>query len=174
MLPHRVFITAGMISAFLLFSQIPPKGTVLGATTLPFPITPTSTHTVIPSPTKSPTPTYTPTPSNTPIFTPTPIPTATAMPTSAYEEHFDKYSVQYGVDKNIMKKIAYCESGMGPGAQNGPYGGMYQFTEDTWRHTRSAMGADTNPALRFGVSESIETAAFKISLEGTTAWKGCL
>ena len=74
----------------------------------------------------------------------------------------------------MLKKIAYCESGMGSGAQNGPYGGMFQYSEETWNSIRNLMGQDTNPALRFGVKESIETAAFHISRAGTKAWRGCL
>lgn len=51
---------------------------------------------------------------------------------------------------------------------------MFQFSEETWKGTRAAMGADQNPDLRFGAKESIETAAFKISRNGSGAWSGCL
>lgn len=137
---------------------------------------PTPTPTITPSPTVTPSPTHTPTPTNTPTPTATPTPTSTPtpMPSTQYEDYFNQYSVQYDVDKDILKKIAYCESGMGTGAANGEYGGMFQFSIDTWKDTRNAMGADPNPDLRFGAKESIETAAFKIANNGSGAWKGCL
>lgn len=72
-----------------------------------------------------------------------------------------------------MKKIAYCESGGHPGASNGPYGGMFQYTVQTWEATRRLMGADTNPDLRYGAQEAIETTAFKLSRGGDAAWEHC-
>lgn len=142
-------------------------------------ITPTPTKYIKPSttPTATPTPlpTATPEPTETPAPTasPTPSPTPTAMPATAFEGYFDQYSQQYGVSKDLLKKIAFCESGVGPGAKNGDYGGMYQFTAETWTATRAQMGADTNPDLRFGAKEAIETAAFKISRGGVDAWANC-
>ncbi len=103
-----------------------------------------------------------------------PTHTPTPMPPSDFENYFDQYSNQYGVDKELLKKIAYCESGGNPGAHSGPYGGMFQFSESTWIATRSDMGADTNVNLRFGAKESIETAAFKISKGGEKAWLNCI
>lgn len=117
-----------------------------------------SIHGVVIIPSHKPTPTHTPTP----------------IPISEFENYFDEFSNQYGVDKELLKKIAYCESGGHPGANSGPYGGMYQFSESTWITTRSNMGADTNPDLRFGAKESIETAAFKISRGGEKAWLNCI
>lgn len=168
LLSKAVFILAGIGTAFIFFQHTAPKREVLGVSIA----TPTNT----PTPTATPTltPTQAPTNTPTPTATPTPTNTPTPMPRSQYEDYFDQYSEQYGVDKNMLKKIAYCESGMGTGAQNGPYGGMYQFTVETWQATRTAMGADINPDLRFGARESIETAAFKISRNGTAAWRGCL
>jgi len=95
------------------------------------------------------------------------------MPTSAFESYFDEYSKQYGVDKEVMKKIAYCESGGHPGAANGEYGGMFQYSVSTWEATRRQMGADPNPDLRFGAKEAIETTAFKLSRGGERAWINC-
>jgi hypothetical protein len=77
------------------------------------------------------------------------------------------------VSKDLLKKIAYCESGGHPGAQNGKYGGMFQYSVETWLSTRTQMGQDTNPDLRFGAKESIETSAFKIANGGISAWKNC-
>ena len=78
------------------------------------------------------------------------------------------------MSKDLLKKIAFCESGMNPNSTNGPYGGMYQFTVETWQATRGLMGVDTNPDLRFNAEEAIETAAFKIANKGEQAWKNCL
>lgn len=86
---------------------------------------------------------------------------------------FDKYCGEYGLDKAIMKKIADCESHFNPQAVNGPYGGMYQFLASTWVANRQAMGLDPNPDLRFDAEESIKTAAYKISRDGTGAWPVC-
>lgn len=89
------------------------------------------------------------------------------------EPLFDKYCGEYGLNKEMMKKIANCESHFNSQAVNGPYGGMYQFSVSTWRSNRQAMGLDSNPDLRFNAEESIKTAAFKISRDGTGAWPVC-
>jgi soluble lytic murein transglycosylase-like protein len=129
------------------------------------------------APTLTPTPTATPTPTNTP--TPKPRPTAkpvVALPPSEYEAYFDQYSAQYGVSKDLLKHIAKCESGINPGSRsaNGLYGGMFQFLASTWSSTRTEMGLDPNPELRFNAEEAIRTAAYKISKNGAGAWAGCL
>ncbi len=158
---YFLIISAVVVTSFVLTK----KGSVMGVSTMvPFFPTPTPTPTSTPSPTLTLTPTLTPTPTNTP----------TPLPPSSYDEYFDQYSSQYNVDKNQLKKIAICESGMNPGSTNGDYGGMYQFTSETWINTRAQMGIDTNPSLRFAARESIETAAFKISRNGTNAWANCL
>ena len=157
-------IISAVVATSIVLTQ---KGSVLGVSDMvPF----------FPTPTPTVTPTLTPTPSATPALTltPTPISTPTPLPSSSYDEYFDEYSGHYGVDKNQLKKIAICESGINPGAANGDYGGMYQFTTETWVNARTQMGADTNPNLRFGPKESIETAAFKISQNGVNAWVNCL
>jgi hypothetical protein len=136
----------------------------------PFPMTPFY----------SPTPTYTPTPTltSTPIPTPTvtPTPTLTPLPivsTSQLDVWFTLYSNQYSVDKSLLTRIAVCESGLRPEATNGIYGGLFQFSETSWRHTRQTMNVDPNPALRFLPEEAIKTAAFKIAVNGATAWPNC-
>jgi hypothetical protein len=136
--------------------------------------------TLSPSPIATPQPTLLPSPLPTtspipqPTSPPTPHPTAPPMPASSHEELFNLYSSQYKVDKDLMKRIAQCESGQRPEAVNGPYGGMYQFHASTWVSTRTAMGADTNPDLRFDARAAIETAAFKIANGGQMAWANCL
>src|SRR3989338_3418542 len=160
-LKYFLIISAVVVTSFVLTQ----KGSVLGVSDMiPFFPTPSPTVTPTPSPTQTLTPTLTPTPTSTP----------TPLPPSSYDTDFDQYSSQYGVDKNQLKKIALCESGMNPSSANGDYGGMYQFATKTWINTRSQMGLDTNPSLRFGAKESIETAAFKISRNGAKAWVNCL
>lgn len=138
-----------------------------------------------PLPTFTPTPTNTPTPTPTPTNTPTPTPTFTPTPTinkppppapAEIDGYFKKYASEFSVDEGKMRKIAACESGYNSTSHNTTYdyGGMYQFSRDTWVNTRAHMGADTNPDLRFNAEEAIRTAAFKISRGGENAWKNCL
>ena len=138
--------------------------------------TPTPTLTLTPTPTRTPTPTPTPTNTPTPTITPTPTvtPTPTLLPPSPFEEDFDRASAEFNVSKEQLKKIAKCESGYRTGAANGEYGGMYQFLTSTWVSTRREMGQDENPDLRFSATESIRTAAYKISKGGANAWRNCL
>lgn len=86
---------------------------------------------------------------------------------------FNKYSSEYGVDKNLLTKIADCESHFHTNSVNGDYAGMFQFSTGTWKGTRAQMGLDQNPDLRFSAEESIKTAAFKISRGGSSAWPAC-
>lgn len=101
--------------------------------------------------------------------TPAPIPT----PTEDINSLIQKYADQYGVDANIMKIIANCESGFRQEAVNGNFGGMYQFLASTWSSNRKAMGLDPNPNLRFNGEEAIKTAAFKMGRDGYGAWPSC-
>ncbi len=118
-------------------------------------------------------PTPKPTEKPTPIPTPQSLP-ATKVPTSDYEPLFEQWSTHFGVDINLLKHIARCESRFNPAAVGGIYGGMYQFSASTWKSTRSSMDHDTDPNLRFDANEAIKTAAFKIASGGKQAWKNCL
>jgi len=89
------------------------------------------------------------------------------------ESLFDKYCGEYGLNKEMMKKIANCESHFNSQAVNGPYMGMYQFLASTWQSNRRAMGLDPDPNLRFNAEESIKTTAYKISRDGAGAWPVC-
>jgi hypothetical protein len=132
-------------------------------------------------PTSSPTPTITPTPTLTPtptvsVPTSTPVPTPTPMPlTSAQlEDFFTKYANLYSVDKELLKKIAYCESKYNTNAKFNDYLGLFQFSTNTWVNNRNLMGQDNNPDLRTKPDESIKTAAFVISRNGQNAWPSCI
>lgn len=137
--------------------------------------TPTAFLTTTPVPTATPTIIPSPTPTETPIPSPTSTPTATPTPSAPVdiEALFTDHANHYSIDKDLLKRIAQCESGMNSSAQNGPYGGMYQFSESSWASTRNAMGMDPNPLLRFDPGESIRTAAFKLSTGGRSAWPNC-
>lgn len=136
------------------------------------------TPTIFTLPTSTPTPTLTPTviptetPTPLPTSTPTPIPTIAVI--TDLETLFQKYSDEYHVDKELLKRIARCESGFNSQADTGLYAGMFQFAAQTWIATRAEMGFDTNPDLRKNAEESIRTAAFKISRGGQNAWRNCL
>jgi hypothetical protein len=144
------------------------------------PASPSSVLLTIPTdrPTHSPRPQPTGTPASEPTRHPTRLPTPAPTPAPVadpgqMDRWFDQYSGQYAVDRELLKRIAVCESRLNQGAVNGPYGGLYQFTESSWRSTRNAMSADTSPDLRFHAEEAIRTAAFKISVSGTGAWPSC-
>ncbi len=134
----------------------------------------------LPSVTPSPTPIPTATPTPLPTATPTPIPTATPTPTptpiitsSDLEQLFQKYSDSYHVDRELLKRIAACESGFNSNASFLDYTGMFQFSTESWTLTRQSMNEDSNPDLRRNAEEAIKTAAFKIANGGQNAWPNC-
>jgi hypothetical protein len=69
--------------------------------------------------------------------------------------------------------VAVCESKLRPSAKNGDYLGLYQYSTNTWRKTRTRMNEDPDPTLRLNPEESIKTAAFTISTVGLAAWPEC-
>ncbi|MBI3380065.1 transglycosylase family protein [Candidatus Gottesmanbacteria bacterium] len=117
------------------------------------------TETPIPTPTKRPSP--------TPTITPTPI------PVGAMEDWFNKYASKESIDREKLKRIAVCESGLNPNARFLDYGGLFQFSTSSWISTRTNMNLPTDPALRFNPEEAIKTAAFKVATEGIHAWPNC-
>ena len=128
---------------------------------------PTNTPTFTPSPTLTPTPT---------IISPTPTNTQTPIPVIApsdLEEIFAKFSNEYNIDKELLKRIAKCESGLNANASNLGYAGLYQFSERLWDSTRSLMGLSTEPNLRYNAEEAIKTAAFMISQGHLGIWPNC-
>jgi len=117
--------------------------------------------------------TETPVPSATPRPTVTVIPTPNKISAGDLEAFFSKYAEKESVDRDLLKKIAVCESGFNPAARNGIYGGLFQFSENSWQSLRRIMNLDTNPALRFNAEEAIKTAAYKLALNGRAAWPNC-
>ncbi len=139
------------------------------------------------TPTVTPTPTSTPTPTPEPTATPTPEPTATAAPTvtatptpaptassGEINGFIDRFSAQYGVDPNVLRHTAVCESGFNPGAVNGSYAGLFQFDARTWQTYRNRMGKDANVALRVNAEEAVQTAAYVYSINATGIWPHCV
>lgn len=117
------------------------------------------------------------TPIPTPTSTPTPLPTSTPTPlpftSTDYENWFTIYSNNQSINRELLKRIAFCESRLNPRAINGVYGGLYQFSTSSWISTRKSMNQDINPNLRFNPEEAIKTAAFKIATQGIRAWPNC-
>lgn len=117
------------------------------------------------------------------IPSPTGVEVAVAAPTYApqiavssgvpFDEHFTKYAAAFNVSRDLLVRIARCESGFREGAVNGPYLGMFQYLESTWQSTRNAMGENPDPALRANAEEAIKTSAWKIAHGGIGAWPVC-
>ena len=93
--------------------------------------------------------------------------------TTTINNLIDKYASEYKTDQGLMKKIIACESSFDPKAKSRKSSatGLAQFILPTWKETRVEMNLDTNPELRTNAEESIKTMAFKLSTDGTTAWK---
>ena len=143
-------------------------------------ISPISSVTPSPSPIPTATPTPLPTATPTPIPTAPPSPTPTATPTPTpiitpldLEQLFQKYSDTFHVDRDLLKRIAACESGFNSNASFLDYAGMFQFSTESWKLTRQSMNEDSNPDLRKNAEEAIKTAAFKIANGGQGAWPNC-
>jgi len=154
------------------------KERVLGFVFKPTP-TPTPTLTPTPTPTSTPTPTPSPTPSPRPTPTPTITPTPTPFPQPTYNSEqinafIERFGSQYGVDPNVLRYVAVCESNFNPAAINGPYAGLYQFSSITWKNNRQLMSEETNTDLRFNAEEAVQTAAFIISIGRGSIWPNCL
>lgn len=127
---------------------------------------PTAEPTILPSPTVTPSP--------KPTVKPDPTSTPDVWSPAVYEPFFTQYANTYGVDKNVLERLANCESHYNPSAISGVYVGMFQFGPVTWQKYRGMMGLSANLELRLSVEESIRTAAYAISVSGTGMWPRCL
>jgi hypothetical protein len=169
--PASAFVIDETTPEMRLFTMVKPPPNVLK------PI-PSGHPTPLPTFTPTPTPTNTPTPTPTPTNTPTPTPSPTRVPPPAPQEldnYFKRYASEFSADEGLLRKIAVCESGYNTNSHNTQYdyAGMYQFSKETWMNTRSQMGQDNNPDLRFNAEEAIKTAAYKIAHGGVGAWAIC-
>ena len=129
------------------------------------------------------TPSPTPRPTNTPIPIPTSIPTPSPSPTPIPQPLFtqeqihsfmERFAGQYGVDVNVLRHIAVCESGFNQYAINGPYAGLFQFGKSAWTNNRTIMGEDNNPDLRLNAEEATQTTAYLISIGKGHLWPNCI
>ena len=84
-----------------------------------------------------------------------------------------RFALQYGVDVNVLRHVAVCESGFNTNASNGPYAGLYQFSRIAWKSNRALMGEEVDFNLRFDAEEATQTAAFIISTGKTYLWPNC-
>lgn len=131
------------------------------------------------SPTPTPLASPTPTPTMKPTLKPTPKPSPSPKPSPMIvlppdlEELFAKYSGAYSIDKELLKRIAQCESGLNPQAQTQDYSGLFQFSEVLWRQTRTLMAENTDLNLRLNPEEAIKTAAFMVSQNHLGIWPNC-
>lgn len=134
---------------------------------------------LIPSPSPSPSPP--PSPSSSPSPKPTPIPSPSPIPsppppvsTEQINDFIEQFAGQHGVDPNVLRHIAVCESGFNPLAENLAYAGLYQFTPSAWKKYRGLLGEDTDPDLRFNAEEAIQTAAYVLSINQAYIWPNCV
>ncbi|MGA3292091.1 MAG: transglycosylase SLT domain-containing protein [Candidatus Microgenomates bacterium] len=161
-----LLVVAGEIITLSFMNRKKPEEKVLSEATAI--VTPSPT----PSPSPSPTPTLVPTlkPTNKPTPTPIPQPTFNSQQINGF---IDEYSGQYGVDPNVIRHIALCESSFNPFAKDGTYWGLFQFGPITWKDLRAKMGKDTNINLRYNAEEAVRTAAYAISLGERPIWPNC-
>lgn len=151
-------ILAGEIVTLYLMNGGSPKEKVLAESTVA---------------TSIPSPILTETPSPTPSATPKPTPAKTLAPTQQINEFIDRFAGQYGVDPNVIRHIALCESGFNPGAINYVYKGLFQFRSSTWQNIRRKMGEDISADLRVNAEEAVQTAAYAISHGNISIWPHC-
>lgn len=166
-----LIILAGQVVYLAAFQPGKVKEEVLAEATTAPSITPTPTP--IPIPTETPTVAPTPKP-----VTLKPLPTATPIPqpvftSSEIYEFTNRFGGQYGVDPNVIRHIAQCESGFNPSAKYIKYVGLFQFDALTWKNLRIKMGEDPNPDLRANAEEAVQTAAYAISVGKRYLWPNC-
>jgi hypothetical protein len=123
----------------------------------------------------SPTPkeSFTRTPTKV-LITQTPIPKIDVASSQEINGFIDLFAGQYGVNSNVLRHIAICESGFNPIATNGPYVGLYQFSAGTWNTYREKLGGNKNPDLRINAEEAVQTAAYIVSIGKSSIWPNCL
>lgn len=134
------------------------------------------TPTMIITPTATPaaqvaTPTATPVKSKPKL---TPKPTPTPEPMENVNKLVEKYSIEYGLDPNVVRHLGLCESGFRSNATNGKYVGLFQYDSQTWSKIRAEMGLTTDPNLRYSAEEMIRTTSFALSKGKSKLWPNCV
>lgn len=146
-----------ILSANVNQESLPP---VVPEFTVTLSVSPLPTPTISPPPTITTSPTLTPTPRL--IFAPTHL-----------DPLFSQYAAEYHVEKELLTRVAYCESRFNSEAVNGNYVGLFQFASERWVAYRTQMGHDPNPDLRRNANESIKTAAYLIAKGKLYMWPTC-
>lgn len=124
--------------------------------------------------TKSAEATVSATPKPTKKVTPKPTPTPIAEAAETVYRLVERFAAQYGVDPNVLRYMALCESGFRSNAVNGPYVGLFQFNAITWKNIREEMGENTDATLRFSAEEAVQTAAYALSKGKGKIWPNCM
>jgi hypothetical protein len=151
-----LLIVFGEITTLYSMNRKTPEENVLAEAT----VLPTETPPGSPQPSAE---AATPIPS--PLSSPTPVPLATPKPlakggqpvvtSQQINDFIDRFASQYGVDPNVLRAIAICESGFNPKAYRASYAGLFQFGSITWKNLRLEIGEDVNPDLRYNAEEAV-------------------
>lgn len=107
-------------------------------------------------------------------ITPTAKPTPTMTSSEEVYKLIEKYASAKGIDPNVVRYIALCESGFRSNAVNGKYVGLFQFAAVSWSNLRLEMGKDPNADLRFSAEDSIETLVYALSKGKEKMWPNCI
>lgn len=88
-------------------------------------------------------------------------------------EHIEARAISYGLDPEMAKAVAYCESNYIPTAQNSTSsaGGIYQFIDSTWISTSKRRGADYSLEDKYDPIKSIENAMWLAKHDGWRHWE---
>lgn len=133
-----------------------------------------STPLETPSASPSASPTIKPTDSAVLTASPSAQPTPKGASSSEINGFIDRFSSQYGIDPNVLRYIAICESGFRSNAENAGYVGLYQFGPVTWKNLRQEFGEDINIDLRYSAEESVQTASYALSKGKSGIWPNCI
>ena len=87
---------------------------------------------------------------------------------AAARQRADAASAQNVAVPGVLQAIAQCESSGNPSARSGPYGGLFQFDQQTW----ASVGGTGDPAAA-SPAEQEQRAAMLYAQRGTQAWPVC-
>lgn len=163
------FLISGVVTYFSLDMYTKTSPARLTESPSQVEVIPTAVEELLPTQAFSPTPTIK-------IRPVSPVPTVVKSYHYTSEQihgFIDRFAVQYGVDPNVLRAIAICESGFRAEAINGKYAGLFQFSQNSWSVNRSLMGEDPDPQLRFSAEEAVQTAAYLISKGKSGMWPNC-
>lgn len=100
-----------------------------------------------------------------------PVPIAQPIVTLSPIEYADKYTIQYGVDSNIFKKVMYCESKNNPNPpgynDGGKAYGVMQFHKQTFDTYSKKLGEELD---YYSAQDQIKLAAYMFSINQQKHW----